>query len=108
ILTWDAALKPGERANLGGHSDPLALDRLGDAVVVADFNGIALYRIGAHGDYLGPFGEPAFQRELRDAAAQLANAVLWKYAAWACFAVTLLIGFALALRYSETPGGALA
>jgi len=108
VLTWDAGLKPGERANLGGHTDPLALDRLGDAAVVADFNGIALYRIGAHGDYLGPFGEPAFQQELHDAAAQLANAVLWKYAAWACFGATLVIGFALALRYSETPGAALA
>jgi len=107
VLTWDAALKPGERANLGGHSDPLALDRLGDAAVVADFNGIALYRVGAHGDYLGPFGDPAFQQELRSAAAQLANAVLWKYAAWACFGVTLVIGFLLAFRYSETPGAAL-
>jgi hypothetical protein len=107
VLTWDAALKPGERANLGGHTDPLALDRLGDAAVVADFNGVALYRIGAHGDYLGPFGEPAFQGELREAAAQISDAVLWKYAAWACFAATLVIGFLLAFRFSESPGAAL-
>jgi hypothetical protein len=108
VLTWDAALKPGERANLGGHTDPLALDRLGDAVVVEDFNGVALYRVGAHGDYLGPFGDRAFQEELHEAAAQIANAVLWKYAAWACFAATLAIGFLLAFRFSETPGGAAA
>jgi len=103
VLTWDAALKPGERANLGGHTDPLALDRLGDAAVVADFNGLALYRIGAHGDYLGSFGDPAFQGELRESAAQLANAALWKYAAWACLAATLAIGFLLAFKYREPP-----
>jgi hypothetical protein len=108
VLTWDAAFKPGERANLGGHTDPLALDRLGNAVVVEDFNGVALYRVGAHGDYLGPFGDRAFQEELHEAAAQIANAVLWKYAAWACFAATLAIGFLLAFRFSETPGGAAA
>jgi hypothetical protein len=108
VLTWDASLKPGERANLGGHTDPLALDRLGDAAVVADFNGVALYRIGAHGDYLGPFGDAAIQGELRRSAGQIADAALWKYAAWASFAATLAIGFLLAFRFSETPGGAAA
>jgi hypothetical protein len=108
VLTWDAALKPGERANLGGHTDPLALDRLGDAAVVADFNGVALYRVGVHGDYLGPFGDADFQGELRDAAAQIANALVWKYAAWASFAATLAIGFLLAFRFSEKPGAAAA
>ena len=105
VLVWDAASKPVARAGLGGFADPLAIDRLGDAAVAADFEGVALYRIGAQGQYLGSFGDEGFQRELRSSREQIA----------ACLAVgqgrlgralrsTLAIGFLLAWRYSEKPG----
>jgi hypothetical protein len=103
VLGWDAALKPLARADLGGYGDPLVLERLGNAAVVADFDGVALNRIGAHGEYLGSFGDAPFQAELQHAAGQIAEAALWKYAAWACFAATLIIGFLLAFKYQEPP-----
>lgn len=104
VLSWGPALTPLARASLGGFSDPLAIDRLGDAAVVADFDGVALYRVGARGEYLGPFGEAALQRELGAARSQSAQAGWWTKAAWASFALTLVVGFLLAWRYSEKPG----
>lgn len=104
VLVWGAGLKPIARAGLGTFTDPLAIDRLGDAAVVADFEGVALNRIGERGQYLGPFGEEAFQRELRSSRDQIAASALWIKAGWASFALTLVIGFLLAWRYSEKPG----
>lgn len=104
VLVWDAASKPVARAGLGGLADPLAMDRLGDAAVAADFEGVALYRIGAQGQYLGSFGDEGFQRELRSSREQIARASLWVKAGWGSFALTLAIGFLLAWRYSEKPG----
>ena len=82
VLVWDAASKPVARAGLGGLADPLAMDRLGDAAVAADFEGVALYRIGAQGQYLGSFGDEGFQRELRSSREQIARASLWVKAGW--------------------------
>jgi hypothetical protein len=104
VLTWGPAMKPAPRADLGGSSDPLAIDRLGNAAVVADFNGVALYRVDADGKNLGPFGEGAFQQELRSSRDRIAAAALWVKAGWAAFAATLVIGFLLAWRYGEKPG----
>lgn len=104
VLSWGRELKPVARASLGGFDDPLAIDRLGDHAVVADFNGVALYRITADGKYLGPFGDEALQRELRAARDRIAAAAMWTRAAWTGFAATLVIGFLLAWRYSEKPG----
>jgi hypothetical protein len=103
VLSWGAALKPVGRASLGGFADPLAIDRLGDSAIVADF-GVALYRVGAGGEYLGPFGDQVFQRELRSSRDRIAAAGMWTKAAWGSFAATLVIGFLLAWRYSEKPG----
>jgi hypothetical protein len=108
VLVWGAGLKPIARADLGEFTDPLAIERLGAAAVVADFEGVALNRIGERGQYLGPFGEEAFQRELRSSRGQIAASALWTQAGWASFALTLVIGFLLAWRYSEKPGQQLA
>lgn len=108
VLLWGAGLKPIARADLGEFTDPLAIDRLGAAAVVADFEGVALNRIGERGQYLGAFGEEAFQRELRSSRDQIAASALWTQAGWTSFALTLVIGFLLAWRYSEKPGQQIA
>ena len=104
VLTWGPALKPVARASLGGFSDPLAMDRLGNSAIVADFDGVALYRVGAAGEYLGVFGDEAFQRELESSRKRVAAAGMWTKAGWGGFVATLVIGFLLAWRYSEKPG----
>lgn len=104
VLTWGPGLKPIARAGLGGFSDPLAIDRLNGEAVVADFDGVALYRVSRSGEYLGLFGDGAFQRELRSSREQISASGIWFKAGWAAFAATLIIGFLLAWRYSEKPG----
>lgn len=104
VLSWGLAMKPVARADLGGFTDPLGIDRLGDAAVVADFDGVALYRVSADGKNLGPFGDDAFQAELRSSRHRISAAALWVKAGWAAFAATLVIGFLLAWRYGEKPG----
>lgn len=104
VLVWGPAMKAGRRADLGGHVDPLAIDRLGDEAIVADFAGVALSRLGADGKYLGPFGESAFQQELQSSREGITAAARWIKVAWAAFAATLVIGFLLAWRYGEKPG----
>lgn len=104
VLLYDGTLQPRGSADLGGHSDPLIIDRLGRDLLVADFAGIALYRVGADGKYLGAFGSGAFARELADARGRLRMVEVWKYAGWAGMAITLLVGSLLAWRFSEKPG----
>jgi hypothetical protein len=104
VLTWGPAMKAGVRADLGGFSDPLGIDRLGEAAVVADFNGVGLFRVGADGRHLGPFGDDGFQRELRASRDRIAAAAMWVRAGWAAFVATLVVGFLLAWRYGEKPG----
>lgn len=104
ILVYGAKLEPRLAADLGGHSDPLIIDRLGESLLVADFAGLDLYRVGADGAYLGAFGDAAMRRDLDVQRARMVSAERWKYAGWAGLAATLVIGFALALRYSEKPG----
>lgn len=103
-LVWGPGRMPMGRADLGGWADPLVIEAFGSAAVVADFDGVALYRLGRRGEYLGPFGDEAFQAELQASRASLREGVLLERLGWASFAVTLLAGFLLAWRYGERPG----
>ena len=96
--------KPVARASLAGYADPLWIDALGDAAVVGDFNGVALLKVSARGEFLGEFGEPAFQRELLQARAVVGRSSWVTRAAWALLAGTMVLGFFLAWRYGERPG----
>lgn len=96
--------QPVARASLGGHADPLWIDTLGDAAIVGDFDGVALLRVSARGEFLGEFGEPAFRRELADARASVGRSSGVTRAAWALLAGTMVLGFFLAWRYGERPG----
>ncbi|HSV44603.1 MAG TPA: hypothetical protein VLJ58_02325, partial [Ramlibacter sp.] len=104
VLLWGPGLAPLGRADLGGWRDPLVIDTLGGAAVVADFDGIVLYRLGRQGEFLGNFGQGPFAAEL-EAARQGARAgALWVKLGWASFALTLVVGFLLAWRLRERPG----
>lgn len=104
VLVWGPGMNAARRADLGGHSDPLAIDRIGEEAVVADFNGVALSRLGADGKFLGPFGDAAFEQELRSSRERIVAAARLVKVAWAAFAATLVVGFLLAWRYGEKPG----
>jgi hypothetical protein len=90
-------------ADLGGHADPLVIERLGEALVVADFDGLALYRIARDGRYLGPFGSGRVAQDLAAAREQARSARNWKLVAWAGLVLTMLVGTVLAWRFSERP-----
>ena len=104
VLVFGPGLVPGVHADLGGFSDPLVIDRFGDVLLAADFNGSALYRIGADGGFLGTFGAGAFAADLAQARKRLARAELARQGAWAGLALTLVVGLVLAWRFSERPG----
>src|SRR5690606_21302465 len=78
ILVYGPGLAPRGQADLGGHADPLVIDRLGDALLVGDFAGAAYYRVGADGRFLGNFGTGAFARELAAARERAQAARTWQ------------------------------
>lgn len=106
VLVYGAGLKPLARASLGLGTDPLGIDVLGHAAVVADYNGIDLYRVSHTGEFLGPFGDAAFRQLLADERARVRQAALWTQAGWAAFAFTLVVGFVLAFKYGQKPAAA--
>lgn len=103
-LVWGPGRMPMGRADLGGWADPLVIEAFGTAAVVADFDGVALYRLGRRGEHLGPFGEEAFQAELQASRDALRQGRLLEKLGWVSFAATLVVGFLLAWRYGERPG----
>lgn len=103
-LVWGPGRMPMGRADLGGWSDPLVIEAFGASAVVADFDGVALYRLGRRGEHLGPFGDEAFQAELQASRERLREGSLLEKLGWVSFAATLVVGFLLAWRYSEKPG----
>jgi hypothetical protein len=105
VLVYGPGLEPTVSADLGGHGDPLVVDRLGKDLLVADLRGVALYRVSANGTFLGSFGNAQFARELAETRASLRAVEVWQVAGWAALAITLAIGFLLAWRFSETPAG---
>jgi hypothetical protein len=90
-------------ADLGGFADPLVIERFGDALLVADFDGLALYRIDGNGRHLGAFGSGGIAQELEAARRQRDAARTWKLAAWGGLVLTMLVGSVLAWRFSERP-----
>ena len=103
ILAFDAAHKPVARAPLPADADPLVIESLGDALLVADFSPVRLYRVDASGQVLGDFGEAALRRELAPLQARGRHAALWMQAAGYAAVAVFLIGVVLTWRYSERP-----
>lgn len=101
VLLHGPGLAPRGAADLGGYADPLIVDRLGDDLLAADFDGIALYRIGADGRFLGVFGEGEFAREMEAGRERRAARTYARYAGLAGIALTLVVGFLLAWRFGE-------
>ena len=108
LLMYGPGLEPQGVANLGGHADPLIIDRLGRNLLAADFEAIAWYRVGADGNYLGEFGEGSFQAAVLAARERVTSARRWTQFGWAGMVLAMVIGFALAFKYSEKPGAAQA
>ena len=104
LLVFGPGPSPRSAADLGGHADPLVIDRLGDALLVADFDGVDLYRVGADGRYLGAFGGGDFAADLAAARQGIARAEWTRRAAFAGLGLTLVVGLLLAWRFSERPG----
>jgi hypothetical protein len=96
--------QPVARASLVGFADPLWIAALGDDAIVGDFDGVALLRVSARGEFLGEFGEPAFRRELAASRSGVGRSIGVIRLAWAMLAGTLVLGFFLAWRYGERPG----
>ena len=103
VLLYGQDLAPAGTGDLAAYGDPLVVERFGDALVAADFDGLALYRIGRDGRHLGPFGSGGLAQELAAARAQRDAARSWKYGAWAGLVLTLVVGMLLAWRYGERP-----
>ncbi|MCG2594479.1 hypothetical protein LZ009_17005 [Ramlibacter sp. XY19] len=106
VLAYGKDQRIAAVGDLGGHSDPLVIERFVGALVVADFDGLALYRIGPDGRHLGAFGSGGIAQELAAAARQKQAARHWKTGAWAGLVLTLLVGSVLAWRFSERPARA--
>ena len=103
MLLYDSNRVPTGAGDLGGHADPLVIEQFGGALVVADFDGLTLYRVARDGRHLGPFGSGALAQELAAARAQQRAAPYWKIGGWVGLALTMVVGFALALRHGARP-----
>lgn len=108
VLLYGPGGAPQGLADLGGHADPLIVDRLGRDLLAADFDAIAWYRIGPDGRYLGEFGAGSFRAAVLAGRERVASARLWTRGGWAGMVLAMVIGFALAFKYSEKPGAAQA
>src|SRR5690606_34719657 len=66
LLVFSADGKPQQRVELPASADPIDLAPLGESMVVADFEGFGLFKVGqAEGRY-EPFGDRALQRYLSE------------------------------------------
>jgi hypothetical protein len=101
VLVFGPGMTPRTRAGLGAFGDPLMIDAFGDGIVAADFAGVALYRIDDHGEFRGVFGDAATLEEHARARAGLASIGWMGKAGWFLLAATIVLGFALAIKYRE-------
>ncbi len=101
VLVFDAARRPVARAGLPAGADPLFIEALGDAAVVADFSLLALHRLDPQGRYLGEFGDAAFKAELTPLRERLRRSKMWTNGGMGAGAVVLLLGFLLAWRFGS-------
>ncbi|WP_162247095.1 hypothetical protein [Rhizobacter sp. Root404] len=103
VLTYGDDLRPVGRAALHDDADPIAIDVLGDAALVADFNGIDLYRINPAGKFLGPFGDATLRDDLARSRVARDESVTLGISAWVGLAITSVVGFALAVKFGHSP-----
>jgi hypothetical protein len=108
VLLFGPGSRPLARADRGGFGDPLMIDAFEDGILAADFAGVALYRIGDRGEYRGEFGDAAVRAEFDDARATIVRARWTTRAGWIIFVAAVVLGFALAFKYSERPVPAIA
>ncbi|MGA0610270.1 hypothetical protein [Caldimonas sp. KR1-144] len=103
LLVFDADRRPIARADLPAGADPLIVEALGSAALVADFAGADLYRVDARGRWLGPFGDAPLRAELSARHDQLRTADRWFTASLAAGGLVIAVGIVLALRFGERP-----
>lgn len=103
VLVFDAKQQPVARAALPDGADPLIIDTLDNAALVADYSLVSLYRIDAQGRNLGEFGDVAFRGEIGPLGAQRQQGALWKTGALVCGGVIMVAGLLLGWLYGEKP-----
>lgn len=101
VLVYGDGLVPRGRADLGRGTDPLAIDTLGSAALVADYDGVDLYRVGADGAFLGPFGEPALRAEFAAQRAAAIRATWWHRLGLGGLVLALVLGLVAALKLRD-------
>lgn len=103
VLVFGERLRPLARADLGAGSDPLVIETLAGAALVADFGGVDLYRVGPRGELLGAWGGPVLRADLQNARNAARAAVRWTRAGWAGLALTVIVGLVLGFRLRDKP-----
>ena len=91
------------RAELPPGADPIVIESLGDAAVVADYSLVGLYRLDGKGNYLGSFGDAAFTAEMAPLQALNREVAWWTNGSLAGGALVIALGLLLAWRFSEKP-----
>lgn len=105
VLVFDGD-RPVARAGLPAGADPIVIESLGDAAVVADFSRVQLYRVDARGQWLGEFGDGAFAGEMAPLKALSGQVAWWTRGSLAAGGLVILAGLLLAWRYGERPARA--
>ena len=85
------------RFNLPAEVDPLAIARLGNDVIVADYAGMRLLRFGDQGEPRGELIVPKIARYAAEVRAARDRFVLYQTLLWILFVVVLAAGFAIAI-----------
>jgi hypothetical protein len=102
VLVFDGD-RPVARAALPPKADPIVIESLGDAAVVADYSLVTLYRLDARGRYLGEFGDAAFRGEMAPLQALARQVEWWTTGSLVGGGIVIALGLLLAWRYSEKP-----
>jgi hypothetical protein len=102
VLVFDGG-RPVARAELPAGADPIVIETLGNAAVVADYSLVKLYRIDAQGKYLGEFGDAAFASEMAPLQALSRQVEWWTTGSLVAGGLVIVAGLLLAWRYSEKP-----
>ena len=87
-----------DQLEMARNADPLALERMGDTVLVTDYRHFSINRYHLDGARLADFGGPRLTRSLAAKASESQRWKLYAHGCWAVFAMALLLGFVIALR----------